>query len=616
MARTIIKKAISISNQYLLFSVIAPLVLLVLLTIVGLLNYTVIQQDIRKNLVAQSLVIADNLIEPLLYAEGFARVVSEKIIQSNDTSPKSIANILKNNTIPSQSNHDVFTWTLFDFVNPNDEVVASSIHGVLPKPLKLIHGRRSWLTQSRQNPDELLLSSPDIGITSGEWVIPAGLGVQSESNEFLGIVSLGISIRKIANRLTYKSDGYVNFIVFDKEGLVIIDSNNISSYLKPVILDKVTFIKPLIESSNTADIEYNGNKYNYLKKLPKYDFYIAVGQNKVATKQLFNEKVLPQIFQTCVMGIFTILILFFFKYRLVAPISSLSKAAEFLMQGRSDIALPRGGPIEIHILSKQLINLQRYIKRIQRIDKKLFKAKQEAERANKAKSDFLANMSHELRTPLNAIIGYSEIIKTEMFGKVGNEKYTEYANDIHQSGLHLLHLINDILDISKAEAGKFYIDGENIDVCEIARESLKLISEQASQKNIPINVQIQDKPLFIYADKLRIKQIIINILSNAVKFSDAGQAIIFTVKQENGVTISVQDHGIGIAKSDIPKILEKFGNIRNSMSRQSEGTGLGLWLTKMLIEAHNGVLEIESEVGVGTKVIAFFPDNILAKNPS
>ncbi|PIR39867.1 MAG: hypothetical protein COV35_00155 [Alphaproteobacteria bacterium CG11_big_fil_rev_8_21_14_0_20_39_49] len=614
MINRTIKKTISISSQYLLFSVIAPLALLILLAIIGFLNYKIIQKDIQNNLISESSIIADNFTEPLFYIEGFARIISDRISLLNDPSPEEIAKILKNSTIPSANSHDVFTWTLFDFVDKNGKVTASSIHGVLPNPKTVLYDKRSWMQRAPEEPGTLFLSKPDIGITSGEWIIPAGLGVENYKNQFLGIVSIGISIKKIATRLIDKSTDYVNFLIIDKNGYVLIDSKDLLKTEKPNDLDKINFDPNFKGILTSAKIEHKSDTYTHLRRIPKYDYYIAIGQNKQAAQKLFNEKVLPQILQTAAMGIFTLMLLFFFKYKLVSPISSLSTTAESLMKGGTNISLPRGGPMEIHILSKQLLNLRRYIKRIQRIDKKLFKAKQEAERANKAKSDFLANMSHELRTPLNAIIGYSEIIQAQMFGKVGNDKYVEYANDIHQSGIHLLNLINDILDISKAEAGKFEIIEENVDIGEAARESLKLIQEQAAQKKIPIITDIQEKPVLIYGDKLRIKQIIINILSNAVKFSDSGQEITFEVKEKNGVRIKIADKGIGISQNDIPKILEKFGHIKNSMVRQSEGTGLGLWLTKMLVEAHGGTLKIDSKVGVGTTVTVFFPDSVVIKD--
>jgi signal transduction histidine kinase len=584
------------------------------LVIIGFLNFKIIQQDIKNKLISESSIIADNFGEPLLYIEGFARVISDRISVLDDTSPKNIAKILKNSTIPSADSHDVFTWTLFDFVNAERKVVASSIHGVLPNPKKIPINKRSWIKKAYNDPGKLFLSAPDIGITSGEWIIPAGLGVTNKNNEFVGIVSLGISIKKIATRLKDKSNSYVNFLILDKNGYILIDSRELLVSEKPKKIDKIDLNTNFKDDFTNTDIEYKSDEYTYLRRIPKYDFYVAIGQNKAAARQLFNEKVLPQVFQTAAMGIFTLMLLFFFKYRLVSPITQLSKAADSLMQGGTNISAPRGGPIEIHILSKQLVNLRRYIKRIQRIDKKLFKAKQEAERANKAKSDFLANMSHELRTPLNAIIGYSEIIKSQMFGKVGNDKYIEYSSDIHSSGIHLLNLINDILDISKAEAGKFEILEENVDICEAARESLKLISEQAAQKKIPVKTNLPEEEIFIYADKLRIKQIMINILSNAVKFSDSGQEIRFEIKEDEGLIITVKDNGIGISQTDIPKILEKFGHIKNSMVRQSEGTGLGLWLTKMLIEAHNGTLHIDSKVGFGTTVTVYFPESLIIRN--
>jgi signal transduction histidine kinase len=245
-------------------------------------------------------------------------------------------------------------------------------------------------------------------------------------------------------------------------------------------------------------------------------------------------------------------------------------------------------------------------------------AKEQAEHANRTKSEFLANMSHELRTPLNAIIGFSEIIQKEMFGPIGSTRYKEYAVDIFHSGTHLLNLINDILDVSKAEAGKIELQETRILVKDLVDASLRLILPRAREAGVNlIEPPLDDLPP-LRGDERRLKQVLINLLSNAVKFTPGGGRVALeaAVDAERGLVIKVIDTGIGMAREDIPKALEPFGQVDSKLSRKYEGTGLGLPLSKALVELHGGKLEIESEPGVGTTVTVVLPPERIVKQDS
>ena len=228
--------------------------------------------------------------------------------------------------------------------------------------------------------------------------------------------------------------------------------------------------------------------------------------------------------------------------------------------------------------------------------------KERAEAANKAKSEFLANMSHELRTPLNAILGFSEILLAGMFGPIGSPKYSEYARDIHESGKHLLNVINDILDMSKIEAGQMKIRCETIDLDALIEESLRLTSIPAEEKNVHIEQRVSSG-LPMTADRRSMKQILLNILSNAVKFTESGGRIALRARKiGDDVTITIADTGIGIPKAALGKIGQPFEQVQSQYAKSNGGSGLGLAISRSLVNMHGGSLRIRSCEGKGTVV--------------
>jgi len=244
-----------------------------------------------------------------------------------------------------------------------------------------------------------------------------------------------------------------------------------------------------------------------------------------------------------------------------------------------------------------------------RAEEALKAAKEQAEFASRSKSEFLANMSHELRTPLNAIIGFSEIMKMEMFGEIGQPQYREYAHDIHESGVHLLAIINDILDLSKIEAGKFELHLADLDTEEVVESCLRLIKERAKAGKLTLAATLAPDLPPLQADERAVKQILINLLSNATKFTPPGGQITVGARTDEAgdYLIWVADSGIGIAEKDMPKALAAFSQVDSALNRKYAGTGLGLPLVRLLAELHGGTMTLESQLGVGTTVTVRLP---------
>lgn len=262
-------------------------------------------------------------------------------------------------------------------------------------------------------------------------------------------------------------------------------------------------------------------------------------------------------------------------------------------------------------LQNAVAGLERSQEQLAELARKYETEKVKAEGANRAKSEFLANMSHELRTPLNAINGFSEIMMNEMFGPLGDERYKGYSQDIHSSGQHLLALINDILDMSKIEAGKMNLKFEPMHVEDVAEDAVRLVRNRAEAAGLNLSIDFPPLPE-IEADYRAIKQVLLNLLSNAIKFTPRAGSVILRAEVRRDpfgdmVRVSVSDTGIGIAKEDLARLARPFEQVESQFSKTTQGTGLGLALTKSLISMHEGVLDMESTPGEGTTVSFALP---------
>jgi two-component system cell cycle sensor histidine kinase PleC len=253
--------------------------------------------------------------------------------------------------------------------------------------------------------------------------------------------------------------------------------------------------------------------------------------------------------------------------------------------------------------------LKQHTEQLADLAQKYAEEKNRAEEASAAKSKFLANMSHELRTPLNAIIGFSEIMEAAMFGPLGAQRYNEYSRDIRESGQYLLDVINDILDMSKIEAGGIRLAPEDVDLDTVLTDSLRVVSQRAGEKNLKLVPQI-DPAIRLQADRRALKQIALNLLSNAVKFTpEGGRVTVHGRIRAGAVLIAIADNGIGIPKSDLHKLGRPFEQVESQLTKKYQGSGLGLAIAKSLVEMHGGAMRIRSTFGKGTTVVVRLPVN-------
>lgn len=413
-----------------------------------------------------------------------------------------------------------------------------------------------------------------------------------------------------------------------KESLVMLNGILIewNSILKPILLNIAE--PPAYLSEDKARDKARQFLYQYDSRIHEYVY--GIDRFVSLLEKDYNREIKDRYyFRIYLIGLSVLVAVFVYIYvreTMISPIYKFRDAAREIEKGNFDVRVDVESKDEIGEFSQAFNNMISAL--IQRTEAE--KARLMAEAANRAKSEFLANMSHELRTPLNSIIGFAEILGDGLCGEL-NEKQKEYVNYILQSGRHLLKLINDILDLSKIESGKMELEASRFAVREMLESSMVIFKERAMKHRIKMGFEIEPEADIVWeADERRLKQVMFNLLSNAVKFTTDGGRIYVKARVVNRgqliqrqigslgdylaktdsdefIEFSVEDTGIGIKIDDIPKLFQPFSQLESPYTKRYEGTGLGLALTKRLVELHGGTIWVESEFGKGSRFTFVIP---------
>ena len=435
-------------------------------------------------------------------------------------------------------------------------------------------------------------------------------------------------------------DSYVEFeeqevmIAEQWQNLATTQANVVSGYLWNFDLEAIeSHLESLVEFSEVYSAEVYDEKNNLIAGSGEVDtsllphqsftldivyqdpfvnrnigtFVLKVAHTDISTKLMDN--FLEEIPESILLVLGLTGVIFFATRRyLIKPIQDLGQGFASFDQKNLRHKIPVTSEDEVGDLIE---GYNRMIDKLEQHEKQQLVYVQGLEAANRAKTYFLANMSHELRTPLNAILGFSEMIKYEMLGKIEEPRYRVYADDIYSSGTLLLEIINDILDMSKIEAGELSLVEEVVDIDEATSACFKIMSGRAERNRITLKKQISLDCPDLFGDGTRLRQLLLNLLSNAVKFTPEGGKVVVTagVNENSQIEISVEDNGIGIPEEKVLEVLKPFIQVDSHLTRQHEGTGLGLPLSKTLMELHSGELILESRLNQGTKVTLVFPKN-------
>lgn len=402
----------------------------------------------------------------------------------------------------------------------------------------------------------------------------------------------------------------LNFILTDQYGVVIYNSSEeikavSSSPLVEQISDRI-LQNDVVSGVMEEPIDYADQAFDYFYIARAYQPFVLLAGDKAAV----STTALPHIqsFILASAGVLLVLVMFYF-YKLhrfvLIPLKAIESNAQ---SGKRTASIDPPSFAEIERMQEMVSHVKNYDDERLRLYEEISFLKDELYHKQHTKSEFLANMNHELRTPLNAIIGYAEIIKRGVFGSLYNERYKEYVDNIHTSGSNLLNMVNDLLEVARFDANAVHLQEEKLNPEQSLSQALNILQTRIQSGNIRITKHVNTKGCLLKADPLRFKQILVHLLSNAIKFSDSGQSVEVSMHLENkGLAFVVSDHGIGMTHAFISRATRRFEQSDNSFTRKKEGAGVGLWLTRKLVELHQGSLFIDSEEGRGTTVTVLFP---------
>ncbi len=500
---------------------------------------------------------------------------------------------------------EMLSWSMFDWVSADNLQIVNSKNGIVINPPDMSMREYTW--KSPQNPWSLQVSKPAFGIPSGNWIIPAGTGVVDNNNKYLGTIAVGLNIAELTRRIeALVNSSKISFLVLDNNMNIILQSqdneiNPASSYYKEVFA-KSGYLHKKEEAISLED--KNGHiKYTQSNKIEGYPYIILTGFNKQLVSKEFETILLPRIIEFLGIVIFFITMLYFFRKRIVTPVTELSQAADRIAQGEFIKKLPRSKSIETTGLAKQLVRVMRYMMKEKRQMEEIEKARHKENELHKIIRDsddereiFLRELYHAMNNPLNVVLSVSEMLQKRILGN-NIDKYNEVLEIMYIAGRQLESFTTDILHPVE------------VNIKQLINRCVRLQKKKANETRLKIEVNVADDIPLILADELRLRQILISILGQSLLcIQDFGtikiSAFVHTKKggKPGKLIISIEDNGLGISEGERCEHWERaFGETdKNSYSRNPDITRLSFPIIRHLVELHQGSFKLEAVSNIGS----------------
>ncbi len=616
---------LSLSKEYFYFAAIVTTLIISSLLWLLWYSYTNLEKTREHRYILEANRIESTLDDSFLYITNFVKFIGQKISSLDSPNAKNIASLLQTKVDTSQIKENILPWTLFEFVDSNGYAIASTL-GISQPPLKVDTERRSWIKTARSNPWTLKLSEPDIGIVSGEYIIPGGYGITGSNGEFLGIISIGFNINKLKKKIQSSLiSKQTQFIVLTEIFKIIVSSSNDKDSLNNLVKSlKISGLNKTYSNKLPYIIKQDNIVYRHYKITKPYNYIILVGETNEFMQEELEQLVVPQIIKTLVLGIAFLILLYFFRIKVVNPMRLLSERAKMLSQGNLDIEMPKVNSSEAAALVEALEMVKgafqrEYLAQAQlaeanlrinsinvELENKVKIRTADLEKALASKTEFLNNMSHEIRTPVQGFTIISEGL-VEHWSSFDDDKKLTFATQIASSAKRLAALLNNLLDLSKFNADKmlmyFHQMDLNLTIDNIIEECNILYLNKKSVK-IEFN---RSENAHLIGDEERIGQVLRNLFINAIKFSKNDSIIITSLENTNeGLHFTITDKGIGIPINELEAIFDPF--TQNTRTKTTAGgTGLGLSICKQIIEAHNGKIWAVNNLKVGSSFHFIIP---------
>lgn len=612
----ILRMESSLTRDFAVLSGVVIFVVMMLCAWIGWQVYTTNKTETRAKLETEIYRVDNALAGIIDNAKYVMEALSRQIFLYGLHDHSQVAKILRTfDTRPD-------IYGLFAWVDENQKLIISSNKGVISDSAVDVSDRE-YQRSAREYPWKVHIGTPIAGRSSGKWVLPVVMGLTDDTGRYVGTIVISVDIEGLTSRINKDlSTSGLSYALVSRDLTVLgegtnqkfsIDENMTKNKVKSknIEMDTSKGIKPanfIEENGQTAFYSYS----NY------YDYFVLLSYDKTQAYPEILSQLGPRLIQLIGTAFVLLGVLWLIRNRIIGPVIGLSTAASSMARGKQDVVVPIEGPVEISNLAHQIQRVKEFLEERKRVEDELRRknvalkdAKEQSELADQTKSEFLACMSHELRTPLNAIIGFADVMMNGYYGKIENNKYSQYIEDIYNSGQHLLEIINDILDLAKVESGVMALHESRIDVEKLVLKSIRLLSDRAQMSGIILDADMPDRMPVIQGDPLRIKQVLINLLSNAIKYTPEGGHICVKVDYDSRrpmpLTIHVMDTGVGMTPEQIPLALSKFGQVDGDYTKKNQGTGLGLPLSLELMRLHQGSLDITSEYGQGTTASISFP---------